>query len=452
MEYLGLIISILFIALVARLLLKKYYPHAILLIAGMSMLLIAYFMPEKDPFPFSDGFIGFDIFIAVKDSFVKTNANVGLMIMAIGGFVAYINKIGASKSLVYLALKPLGLFKKYPYLAASLVIPIGQLLFVCIPSAAGLALLLMASVFPILVNLGVSNLSAVSVITASTALCLGPASPTTVSATSIMQMDPVHYFLVHQIPLVLPLTIVLMVVYFFVNRYYDKKNGLKVEQKDEEKIELTAPLYYAIIPILPMILLIVFSDIFAFFGGEIVLTTTTAMFISVFFAMTLEAIRLKSFKEATKMLSVFWSGMGDIFKTVVTLIIAADVFSQGLIALGFIDGMIDLTQHLGFGAAGIGIVMSIIIFSASMLMGSGNAAFFAFGPLVPNLAAKLGATNVSFLLPMQLSATMGRTVSPVSGILIAAAEIAKVPVLDIVKRNFIPIGSTVLVMLIYQFI
>lgn len=450
MEYLGPIISLLFIALVARLLLKKYYPHAILLLAGMLMFLVAYLLPGRNPFPDSNGFIGFDLFIAIKDSFVKTIADVGLMIMAIGGFVAYINKIGASKSLVYLALKPLALFKKYPYVAASLVIPIGQLLFVCIPSAAGLALLLMASVFPILLNLGVSRLSAVSVIAASTALCLGPASPTTASATHIMQMDPVYYFVTHQIPLVVPLTIVLMIVYFLVNRHFDKKNQLVIASKDEEKNELTAPLYYAIIPILPMILLILFSDIFSFFDG-ITLTTTTAMFISIFLAMTMEALRSKSFQESSRELSIVWSGMGDIFKSVVTLIIAADVFSQGLIRLGFIDGMIDLTQHLGFGGIGIGVVMSIIIFLASMLMGSGNAAFFAFGPLVPNLSAKLGTSTVSFLLPMQLSATMGRTVSPVSGILIAVADIAKVAVIDIVKRNLIPIGSTVIFMLIYHF-
>ena len=86
-------------------------------------------------------------------AFAKTNAGVGLMIMSIGGFVAYIKHIGASSALVNLALKPLSLFKKKPQLLAVMVIPIGQLLFICIPSAAGLGLLLMASVFPILIKL-----------------------------------------------------------------------------------------------------------------------------------------------------------------------------------------------------------------------------------------------------------------------------------------------------------
>ena len=38
------------------------------------------------------GFKGFDL-LDVTESFSKTNAGVGLMIMSIGGFVAYIDKI-----------------------------------------------------------------------------------------------------------------------------------------------------------------------------------------------------------------------------------------------------------------------------------------------------------------------------------------------------------------------
>jgi DcuC family C4-dicarboxylate transporter len=144
--------------------------------------------------------------------------------------------------------------------------------------------------------------------------------------------------------------------------------------------------------------------------------------------------------------------MGNIFKTVVTLIITADIFAKGLISLGFIDGLLDLTQNLGFGIVGIGIVMTIMIFLASMLMGSGNASFFAFGPLVPKIANKLGVESVSIILPMQLSASMGRTVSPIAGVIIATAEIAKVSTIAIVKRNIIPLVVALIVMLMYHFI
>ena len=453
MSYLGAIISLLVIVVSGRLLLKKYNPHAVLLVSGLLMLIIAqvlnYNLPTlKDP----TGFSGFDLFRYIKESFSKTNAGVGLMIMAIGGFVAYIDKIGASNALVYVAMKPLKFFKKKPYIAASLVIPIGQLLFTAIPSAAGLGLLLMASMFQILVNLGVSRLSAVSVITATTAFGIGPASAITASATNIASVDTILFFLNYQIPLVWPLSIVMMITYYFVNSYYDKKNGFEKEIEETKEIELNAPLIYALIPVMPIILLIVFSKIFSIFSIPISLDTTTAMFISLFVALICELVRTKNIKTVFDSLKTFWNGMGNIFKTVVTLIITADIFAKGLISLGFIDGLLDLAQNLGLGAIGIGVVMTAMIFLASMLMGSGNASFFAFGPLVPKIANKLGVESTSIILPMQLSASMGRTVSPIAGVIIATAEIAKVSTIAIVKRNIIPLVVALVVMLIYHFI
>ncbi len=88
MQYLGAIISLVFIIVAGRLLLKKYNPHAVLLFAGLIMFIVAqilkYNLPElKDP----TGFSGFDLFRYIKESFSKTNAGVGLMIMAIGGMM-----------------------------------------------------------------------------------------------------------------------------------------------------------------------------------------------------------------------------------------------------------------------------------------------------------------------------------------------------------------------------
>jgi DcuC family C4-dicarboxylate transporter len=454
--FIGSIVSVLFIVITARLLVKKYNPHAVLLFSGLLMLLIALLLKYKLPhLTDPSGFGGFDLFKFIKESFVKTNADVGLMIMIIGGFVAYTDKIGASKCLVHVAMKPLKLFKKYPYLAASLVIPIGQILFIAIPSAAGLALLLMASLFPILTNLGVSKTSAASVITASTALGIGPASVITASAANIVKIDAVSFFINNQIGIASILSIVMMVSYYFVNRYYDGKNQSLPEvmdAKEEEEEEVKAPLIYAIIPIAPIVLLIIFSELFNFFAVPITLDTTTAMIISLFIALIFEMIRTRDVKQVFNSLKVFWDGMGNIFKGVVTLIIAADIFAKGLISLGFINGLLELSLNLGLNAAGIIIVMTIMIFLASMLMGSGNAAFFAFGPLVPKIATKLGINSTSMILPMQLSASMGRTVSPVAGVLIAVSEIAGVSTLQIVKRNLIPLIVALLTMLCFEII
>ena len=237
-----------------------------------------------------------------------------------------------------------------------------------------------------------------------------------------------------------------------MNRYFDKKNKFEIKREYIQKLKLSVPNLYAIIPILPIILLIGFSKILNIFDTSISLDTTTAMFISLLIALIFEFIRKKNIKLVFDSLKTFWDGMGNIFKTVVTLIVTADIFAKGLISLGLIDGLIDLSQNFGFGYVGIGVVMTFMIFLGSMLMGSGNASFFAFGPLVPKIANKLGIESTQIILPMQLSASMGRTVSPISGVIIATAEISKVSSIDIVKRNIIPLGVALFVMLIYHFI
>jgi len=453
MQYLGLVISIIFIAIVAKLLLKDYFPQTVLLIAGITMLLLARLINQSLPIESnSSGIILFDIFEYIKESFSKTNANVGLMIMTIGGFVAYMDKIGASEALVKVALKPLSILKKFPNFAAVAVIPIGQLIFICVPSAAGFGLLLMASVFPILINLGVSRLAAVSIITGCTSFCIGPASVITASAVQIAQIETVPYFIHSQIPIAIILNIVLMISYFLVNKHYDMKDKLNsIEVKTTEKAGNVAPAVYALLPILPLILLLSFSGVFSIFPIKLKIETTTAMLFSLFVGMLFELLRTKNLKAVFASFKVFLDGMGDIFKSVVTLIIVAEIFANGLISLGFMEGLISISQNIGFGAVGIGIIMTIMIFLAALLMGSGNAAFFAFGPLIPNVAAKFGVASTSILLPMNLSASMGRAISPIAGVLIATANVAGVPVMAIVKRNLIPVFSVLLTLLIYHF-
>lgn len=453
MNYAGPILSLLFILLVARLLLQKHNTHAVLLFAGIGMLLAANWLGlEGMKLKQATGNAYFDIFAALKEAFSKTNAGVGLMIMAIGGFVAYMDHIGASDVLVYWAMKPLKLFRRQPHIAASLVIPIGQVLFVAIPSAAGLALLLMASLYPILTRLGLSKVSAVSVITASTVFGIGPACATTASAIEIMKMDTILYFLEYQIPMVWPLTLCLMLSYYLVNRYYDRKNGANEPAAAEAAKKPAAPAIYAVLPILPIALLMVFSELSTWIHPPMVLDTSTVMFLSFFVALMFEAIRHCRLRDLGHSFNVFWSGMADIFKSVVTLIIAAEIFAQGLILLGFIDGLLSLTQTMGLNKGLVGMVLTTMIFLASMLMGSGNAAFFAFGPLVPGLAGSIGMATTTLMLPMQLAASMGRAVSPVAGVLIATAQIAGISTMDIVKRNLIPMISTLSLMFLLHFI
>lgn len=447
----GLIIAILGIALVGFLLVKGYSPHAVLLVAGLILIACAHFIGMGEVAVKQDsGFFFFNWFSYVKESFSGTLSGVGLMIMAIGGFVSYMDKIGASEVLVDLAVKPLHIFRSRPHMAAVAFMPIGQSLFITIPSAAGLSLLLMASVYPILIRLGVSRLSAAVVITSCTAFGVGPASAVTASAAENAGLDIVSYFVNHQLPLLAPLSLISVIVVYFVNTIGDRKVEKEVYEVIEKK-GVKAPLIYAVLPVLPLILLIVFSKLFQPFGRPVVLDTTTAMFISFAVAFVFEAIRKRKLKELFDSVKVYFSGMANIFKTVVTLIVAADIFAQGLIALGFLDSLVEGSNRLGMGVAGIGGLLVALIFFTSILMGSGNASFFAFGPLVPGIASKFGVSPVQLILPMNMAASIGRTASPVSGVLIAVSELAGISSFDLAKRNALPMAVIVVSLFIIHF-
>lgn len=452
----GAVFSLLILVVTGRLLYQQYNTQAVLLFSGFAMIIASQFI---NPTPLEvkqpSGLAFFDFFSLIKDIFSKTNAGVGLMIMTIGGFVAYMDHIGASDKLVSLAIQPITKWSLNPYLLASLALPLTQILFIAIPSAAGLGLLLMASLYRILVRLGLSRLSAVSIITASTAFGIGPACATTASTVEILHLDAAKYFIFHQIPLVWPLTLILMVTYFFTNKYFDQKlqkEDFHLEPSPQNHPENQIPNFYALLPLLPILLLIGFSSLFNVFPQSLKLDTSTAMILSLFIALFVETFRKKQLKESMASLQIFWNGMGDIFKSVITLIICAEIFAQGLIRLGFIDSLIQLTGVIGFSTTAIGILLTVMIFLASIFMGSGNAAFFSFGPLVPKIAAQIGMNATHLILPMQLAASMGRTVSPVSGIVLATAQLAKVSPLEMVKRNSIPFFMTLFFLIISHFL
>ena len=126
--------------------------------------------------------------------------------------------------------------------------------------------MLVASVYPVLIGLGVSRLTALSVIAAATLFDQGPGSANTALAAELIDQTNVAYFITHQLPLVIPTTLVVMTLFYFNNRYFDKKEAARQSAENSETAEVPQtsakpdiPLIFAMLPILPLALLIVFS-------------------------------------------------------------------------------------------------------------------------------------------------------------------------------------------------
>lgn len=431
------VLAILVIIAVGYFIVKKYQAQGVLLIGGAILLLGGILLNDSPVMAKSaTGSLYLDIFSQLSKNFIKTSGSLGLAIMIVSAFAKYMDHIGASTALVKLSIKPLQKLNS-PYIVLALSYVIGQILNVFIPSASGLGVLLMVTVYPIVVSLGVSSLAATAVIGTSAYLDLGPASGNAVLASKTAEMDAALYFANYQIPVAIATVIVITILHYFVNKKMDSKlevaeSKADLESKEEDK---QVPKFYAFLPIIPLLIILMFSPLT---GSSIKIGVVEAMFMSITLSMIIEGIRRRAFKSTLAELKIIFTAMGSQFANVITLIVAGEFFALGLTKIGVISALIDSTKSAGLGAQPMILVMTAIIVVSSILMGSGNAPFFAFAALAPAVAASVDLNPIVMLMPMQLSAGIARSVSPITAVIVAVAGISGVSPFEVVKRTAIP--------------
>lgn len=439
--------ALLIIAVTAVLLVKRYQPHATLFLAGFALLTLAQVAAWMAGTPAAGasptGLFAFDLFAMASEAFSSRVARIGMIIMAAGGFATYMSAIGASGALVRVSTGPLSRVAN-PYLLLAVTYVAGQVLNVFIPSAAGLAMLLLVALFPTLVRLGVRPAAAAAVIGTTACLDLGPASAASNVAAETAGITPIEYFVRHQLKVAAVVIPVVAFLHLVWQRWCDRREPEPEDWRleiDGEPEHGQAPLAYALLPLLPLVLLFVFSPLVM---HSIRLDVVTAMLISLAVSMCCEALRLASVRKALAGIVHFFRGMGDMFAKVVTLIVAAEIFARGIQATGLIDALIGAVEGAGLGAGVMVVVLVLLLGTAAILTGSGNAALFSFAGMMPGIAARMNTGIIPLILPAQLAGGLFRSVSPVAGVIIAVAGAARVSPFDIVKRTSVPmIGGVI---------
>ena len=408
---LGILITVAVIAVVAYCVLKNYYPPIVLLLAGLLMLVCAWLM-GVDPVDAkkSTNFVGFDFVQAFTNQMKGRLPGLGLNIMLIAGFSFYMDRIGAARALVDIAVKPLSMLKA-PYLVLVGGYLVGQILVMVIPSAAGLAMLLLVALFPILKAVGTSAASAAAVIGTSAGMTFAPTAGTANLAAKVANLDPIIYLVQYQLVLAIPTLIVVCIAHYFVQRHYDRKNDDVYSEAAEVKASdaPAAPKWYAIFPVLPIVLLIIFSKLVV---TSIKLDTISALFMVWVGVVIVEIIRTKSVKKVFKDAMAMFQSMGKMFAGIVALIICAEFFATGLKVSGLIDALINTAQGIGAGMGVMTVILTAIVSAVTFLTGSGVGAYSSFASLAPDVAAGLGGSVAALVTPMQFASGMLRAMSP----------------------------------------
>lgn len=459
MEFVMILCTLLFVGIVAYLVLKSYNPIFVFFVSGIVILIAAFYLtgtpiPNANRNPNDITFLTnlLDSFGFITATFKKNLAGVGLIIMSVAGFAAYMKHINASAKLAYLANKPLGKIRnKYFVLSGTFVV--GMALKIVISSYAGLLILLLACIYPVLIALGIRPITAASVLSL-IALDYGPKDGNSINMADMVgeKDNVVGLFLDYQLYVVVAYIVVIALLIPFYYAYMDKRD--KIKGINNESVEIPeimnpkCPTFYILLPWLPIVFL--FS---AYFMG-IKLDVITANFISIALVFAIEFIRHRDAKKLGEDMMVILRAMADIFITVVAIIIAAGIFAEGIKALGGIGIIADMVSNMGASAIILTItLLSFIVYFATVIMGSGIAAFNAFGRLAPDIATKLGIHPMVLVLPIEIASCLGRAASPISGGILVLAGYTKISPIALVKRStpLLLVGMVVNIIVAYCF-
>ena len=424
LTFIELLIGVVVIVGVARYIIKGYSATGVLFVGGLLLLIISAIMGHKvlPSSQASTGYSATDIVEYVKILLMSRGGDLGMMIMMLCGFAAYMTHIGANDMVVKLASKPLQYINS-PYL-----------LMMAVSSATGLGVLLMATLFPVMVNVGISRGAAAAICASPAAIILAPTSGDVVLAAQASEMSLIDFAFKTTLPISIAAIIGMAIAHFFWQRYLDKKEHISHEMLDVSEITTTAPAFYAILPFTPIIGVLIFDGKW---GPQ--LHIITILVICMLIASILEFLRSFNTQKVFSGLEVAYRGMADAFANVVMLLVAAGVFAQGLSTIGFIQSLISIATSFGSASIILMLVLVILTMLAAVTTGSGNAPFYAFVEMIPKLAHSSGINPAYLTIPMLQASNLGRTLSPVSGVVVAVAGMAKISPFEVVKRTSVPV-------------
>lgn len=435
----NILICLIIIVITGILLMKRYQPQPILIGMGILMMYIAYegswinaILDESQ----STGVLVFDAMEIVRITTSENVVSLGLMIMTCAGYAKYMEHIGAGTRLAHTFIKPLYRLNR-PYIVLALMFLLNMGLSICVPNPLSLALLMMVTIYPVLLRLGVSPVGAAAVIATGHLMDVGPGAVSTLLIAKTLNIPVPNYFVGYQLRLYFLVAVVTAVAHFLWQRYRDRLDG-PMDVGDCESIPEApiGPKIYMIFPLLPLCFILGFSQ----YGlPGVKMNVTLAMMLAFGIALLAELMRHRNLRTVLKSTTVFFEGMGNQFSYAVTLIIGGQVFAQGLVSLGLIDSLVGALQTLSLNSVGLTSVMGGGMLGLSMVTGSNVAPLFTLVPLVPDIVSNLGLDPITTMLGMQNGASLGLFLSPISPVMVGVAGVAHIKSVDLLKRTSVPV-------------
>lgn len=410
-------IAILVVAIMIYLLMKQYETRLVLLGGGLFLCCLS-----LTP-------------MAGLNAFATTMTN-GALITAIcsaTGFAYCVTYTDCDRSLVHYLARPI---RNIGIVLVPMSVLITFFINVAIPSAVGVGAVVGTTLIPIMLRAGIKPAAAAAAIlmgTTGSLLSPGLSHNAYVSEMAHMTiMELIQYHANFSLMIGAIGAIGLTIVVFVLG---DNK-GEKVSGDDTADGFVPNPIR-ALVPLIPIVLMLVFT----FWIPNISMGVTQAMLIGTVACLAVARPDAQVFSKK------FFQGMGDSYGEIMGIIIAAGVLAAGLKASGLIDGLISIMVQSNEIAQWGG---SIGPFLLSVIMGSGDAGAMAFNQTVTPHAAEFGMQVHSLGSLAFLAGAAGRTASPIAGITILVAGLAKANPFDVAKRTALPMLVAVILLALFM--
>ena len=348
--------------------------------------------------------------MAALDQFAKSMTNASLIMAICGamGFAFVVTHTSCDRHLVSLLAAPL---KKLGILLIPACTVVTFFVNIAIPSAAGCAAAVGATFIPVMIRSGIRPAAAgAAVLMGTYGSILSPGMSHNNFVSKISNMGVMDFIALHT-----PFSLIMMgiglvgitIVCLVLRDNKPTAEELTAYEAKEGGSEITKinPLK-ALAPLVAQ-----------------------AMVLGAIFTLVV------SWTDPQKFSKEFFRGMGDGYGSVMGIIIAAGVFAAGLRTAGLIDAFVTALKASNELARWGG---SIGPFVLAVITGSGDAATFAFNEAVTPHAADFGMQVPNLGALALISGSLGRTMSPIAGVVILISGLAMVQPMQLVKRTAIP--------------
>lgn len=406
--YITQTLAVIVLIITVYMLIKRYETRMVLIASGLLLCILS-----LSPMTAFDAF--------------STRMTSGALIQAICASMGFAYVMKYTKCDVQLVKAISGVLKGLGFFLIPAAVIVTFLINIAIPSAAGCAAAVGATLIPVLIAARIHPaIAGAAVLCGTIGSFLSPGLSHNPFIANMSNMTVVE-FIAHHSMISISVGLIGAVglsVVALVRKEYNVETVPTAGAAPTPAVETDKTNYlHATAPFIPLILLIV-ANTTTVFGKS--MNVPAAMLIGSIYALII------TFSNPSDLTKQFFNGMGSAYADILGIIIAAEVFSQGLISSGLVASFTNMLIQAPDVARWGGTVGPFLM---GIITGSGDAAAYAFNNTITPIAADLGFTIPDLGMAAAITGALGRTMSPVAGVVIVCAGLAGVNPLELAKRT-----------------